>query len=112
MFDYELTMQRAIKGNTIIEYNDTNPNESYVKCLLCDPVQRLLGLFKRIGERKERDATALKIDFYRDCYGNHSTSSTECPFCPLGLDCRQEETVINKGHESNEIRSRFGGVQK
>jgi len=60
--------------------------------------QRLLGFFKRRRERTERDV--LRIDFYRECYGNYSPTSTECPFCLWGLDCEQKGTVKNK----------FGGV--
>lgn len=86
-------------GITIIEYNDANTHESSVKCPLCDMVQRLLGFFKQRGQKSERDVTALKIDFFRDCFGNHSLTSTMCPFCPHGLDCKKEAKARNEGRE-------------
>ena len=64
-------------------------------------VQRLLCSFKKRGERTECDATALQIDFFRECYGNYSLTSTECPFCPLGLDCEWQESTNNKLDEAD-----------
>ena len=40
-----------------------------------------------MDDKKELDA--LNIDFFRECFGNHSTTSPVCPFCALGLDCQR-----------------------
>lgn len=31
----------------------------------------------------------LKNDFFHDCFGSHSKTSTVCPFCTLGLECER-----------------------
>ena len=43
------------------------------------------------GENAERNA--LLIDFYRECFGNYSLESSQCPFCPQGLECQHEATI-------------------
>lgn len=100
------TLQK-IERNTIIQYYDAEPHESSVKCPLCGLVQKLLGFFNRKGGRRKRVTTALKIDFFRDCYGNHSSTSTECPFCPLGLDCKQEVTARKEELTNEIIKNKF-----
>jgi hypothetical protein len=85
--------------NKTIEYNNTNPDESYVN-YLSKLAQRLQVFFKRNSETKERDATALNIDFFRDCFGNYSLTSTQCPFCPQGLYCKR--SVGNNSFASQE----------
>lgn len=44
------------------------------------------------GDKTELDP--FNIDFFRECFGNHSTTSPVCPFCAIGLDC--ERSAGNK----------------
>ena len=102
-YKFPPTVQQIL-GNATKYYN--RANESYAHYLICGHVQRIRVLFKRRGEKIERGT--LQIDFYRECYGRHSMTSTVCPFCPLGMDCIQKAKVINEERTNEKIKNKLG----
>ena len=58
------------------------------------------------GMSEESDSdnkAAFLIDFFRDCYGNYSSTSTQCPFCPLGLDCEEAKVTSDESGSNSAV---------
>ena len=78
-----------IGNGTTNQYTGTNPHKPYGYRILVGLVQQLLGLCEIRAKGTVFDAFAIQIDFDKNCFRNHSLTSTECPFCPIGILCKQ-----------------------
>lgn len=52
--------------------------------------------FRNNTEGDKQEAEALKIDFWKDCFTNYSSTSVICPFCEIGLVCEQSKRELIK----------------
>lgn len=95
------------KGNATKDFNGANTHKGFGYRMLWDLIQRLLSFRGSRAKKIESEAATLLIDFPRDCYGTHSSTSTECPTCPPGNYCREETIAGNERRAQKSTKNKL-----